>query len=165
MEDIADVKLTLTDTPANMPRGRVARLELSNPAKLNALSPELILALHIQASRLSEDDSLRAVVLAGAGERAGHPVGSAILPREFPADHCDPRGGCCGRSQPAPSRSYSRIPRRARPAGRGDLGAVDLPMYISPGEPIADLNGRHLKHSIQSCVVTRDRWSSFAPRL
>ncbi|HSF96774.1 MAG TPA: enoyl-CoA hydratase [Thermohalobaculum sp.] len=66
MEDIASVELTTEETP----QGRVAWLALSNPRKLNALNPELILALHGQATQLAEDGSLRAVVLTGAGTRA-----------------------------------------------------------------------------------------------
>lgn len=66
MEDIGTVELSVEDTP----RGRVARLELSNPNKLNALSPTLILALHGRATQLAADEDLRAVILTGAGGRA-----------------------------------------------------------------------------------------------
>ena len=66
MEDIETVELNVDDTP----RGRIAWLALANPRKLNALSPALIVALHGRATQLAEDESLRAVVLAGAGERA-----------------------------------------------------------------------------------------------
>ncbi len=51
-------------------QGRVARLELSNPKKLNALSPSLIVALHARAKALVDDSDLRAVILTGAGARA-----------------------------------------------------------------------------------------------
>jgi enoyl-CoA hydratase len=64
--EIATVELTVEETP----QGRLAWLALSNPRKLNALSPELIMALHARAANLAEDESLRAVVLAGAGGRA-----------------------------------------------------------------------------------------------
>jgi enoyl-CoA hydratase/carnithine racemase len=66
VEDIGTVELIVEDTA----RGRVARLELSNPRKLNALSPTLILALHGQATQLADDDGLRAVILTGSGSRA-----------------------------------------------------------------------------------------------
>jgi len=66
VEDIGTVELSVEETP----RGRIARLELSNPRKLNALSPTLILALHGRATQLSEDKDLRAVVLTGSGGRA-----------------------------------------------------------------------------------------------
>jgi enoyl-CoA hydratase/carnithine racemase len=63
--DIGTVEQRLEETP----RGRVAWLSLSNPQKLNALSPELIVALHARATNLAEDGGLRAVVLTGAGVR------------------------------------------------------------------------------------------------
>jgi enoyl-CoA hydratase/carnithine racemase len=66
MEDIGTVELNVEETP----QGRLAWLALSNPAKVNALSPELIVALHARATHLAEDDGLRAVVLTGAGSRA-----------------------------------------------------------------------------------------------
>jgi len=75
VEDIGTVKQSVEDTP----RGRVARLELSNPKKLNALSPTLILALHGRATHLAEDKDLRAVILTGEGSRgfaAGADIGT-----------------------------------------------------------------------------------------
>lgn len=66
MADIGTVEQNLEETPL----GRVAWLTLSNPKKLNALNPALIMALHGQATKLGEDADLRAVVLAGAGDRA-----------------------------------------------------------------------------------------------
>jgi len=66
VDDIGTVELTVEETPL----GRLAWLKLCNPAKLNALSPELIVALHARAQNLAEDDGLRAVILAGAGSRA-----------------------------------------------------------------------------------------------
>lgn len=66
MDDIGTVTVGIED----LSQGRVARLELSNPRKLNALSPALIVALHARATALAEDESLRAVVLSGAGLRA-----------------------------------------------------------------------------------------------
>ena len=59
MEDIGTVEVTVEETA----QGRVARLTLSNPSKLNALSPAVIVALHGQATRLAEDGELRVVVL------------------------------------------------------------------------------------------------------
>jgi enoyl-CoA hydratase/carnithine racemase len=66
VEDIGTVECEIQETR----QGRVARLTLSNPAKLNALSPTVIMALHGQATRLAGDDGLRVVVLTGAGVRA-----------------------------------------------------------------------------------------------
>ncbi len=66
MADIGTVEQKLEETPL----GRVAWLTLSNSKKLNALNPALIMALHGRATKLGEDAGLRAVVLAGAGDRA-----------------------------------------------------------------------------------------------
>ncbi len=66
MEDIGTVDLTVGETAG----GRVARLVLSNPGKLNALSPGLVAALTARAGALARDDGLRVVVLSGAGGRA-----------------------------------------------------------------------------------------------
>lgn len=66
MADIGTVELRIEEAGA----GRIAWLALSNPARLNALSPELIVALHARATKLAEDGGLRAAVLTGAGERA-----------------------------------------------------------------------------------------------
>ncbi|MHA1529888.1 MAG: enoyl-CoA hydratase-related protein [Alphaproteobacteria bacterium] len=65
MEDIGTVDLTVEETA----KGRVARLMLSNPKKVNALSPGVVAALTAQAGMLARDDGLRVVVLSGAGER------------------------------------------------------------------------------------------------
>jgi enoyl-CoA hydratase/carnithine racemase len=57
--------------------GRVARVTIQRPAKLNALDPATIRAVRSEAQSLAENSSLRAVVLTGAGERAF--VGGADL--------------------------------------------------------------------------------------
>lgn len=66
MEDIGTVDLAVEETAG----GRVARLTLSNPAKLNALSPGVVAALAARAGVLARDEGLRVVVLSGAGGRA-----------------------------------------------------------------------------------------------
>jgi enoyl-CoA hydratase/carnithine racemase len=66
VEDIGTVDLAVEETA----RGRVARLALSNPRKLNALSPGVVAALTARAGVLARDDGLRVVVLTGAGARA-----------------------------------------------------------------------------------------------
>ena len=52
----------------------VARLTLNNPAKLNALSDAMLAALHAQLDAVARDDSVKAVIIAGAGKAfcAGH---------------------------------------------------------------------------------------------
>jgi len=61
------VLLTYDDRGA---QGRVARVTLNNPARLNAMSRALMTAFLEAMARLATDTSLRAVVLSGAGERA-----------------------------------------------------------------------------------------------
>ncbi len=51
-------------------QGRVAWLTIERDAKLNTLNPEAIAALTAAAKELHRDESLRAVVLTGRGERA-----------------------------------------------------------------------------------------------
>ena len=52
----------------------VARLEMNRPAKLNALSDAMLAALKARLTALAADDSVRVIVLAGAGKGfcAGH---------------------------------------------------------------------------------------------
>jgi len=50
--------------------GRVARVAIDNQRRLNCLSTPLILQLSETFKKLSDDRTLRAVVLTGAGERA-----------------------------------------------------------------------------------------------
>lgn len=52
------------------PRGPVALLTLNRPEKLNALSYALIDQLMVLLDRIEDDQSIRAVVLTGAGDRA-----------------------------------------------------------------------------------------------
>lgn len=66
MADEGQVEVEIEERPA----GRVAWLRLANPRKLNALSPALTDALAARAAELAADAALRAVVIAGAGERA-----------------------------------------------------------------------------------------------
>ncbi|MCY4180249.1 MAG: enoyl-CoA hydratase [Litoreibacter sp.] len=55
-------------------RGTVAWLTMNNPAKLNALSDEMLAALQSTFSEIAESDQVKAVVLRGAGKAfcAGH---------------------------------------------------------------------------------------------
>ncbi len=66
MQDAGTVELGIEERA----QGRVARLTLSNPARLNALSPGVAAGLTARAAEIAADDTVRAVVLAGAGERA-----------------------------------------------------------------------------------------------
>ena len=50
--------------------GLVATLMLNRPAKLNAITPDMTDAVRRHADRVNTDSEIRAVILAGAGERA-----------------------------------------------------------------------------------------------
>ncbi len=55
-------------------RDHIATLTLNSPANFNALSDEMLAALSAEIARLSQDRSIRAVILKGAGKAfcAGH---------------------------------------------------------------------------------------------
>lgn len=61
--------------------GRVARLTLNRPDKLNALSPELVHVLYESLRELEADSSARVIVLRGAGRAfsAGWDIGGTDL--------------------------------------------------------------------------------------
>ena len=54
--------------------GAIAHLHMNAPGRLNALSDEMLAALHSQCDALKEDSAIRAVVLSGEGKAfcAGH---------------------------------------------------------------------------------------------
>ncbi|MFW8592981.1 enoyl-CoA hydratase [Cribrihabitans neustonicus] len=56
--------------------GAIARLTMNAPERLNALSDEMLAALQEQIHALSEDSTIKAVVLSGAGKGfcAGHDI-------------------------------------------------------------------------------------------
>ncbi|MGI9401951.1 MAG: enoyl-CoA hydratase/isomerase family protein [Rhizobiaceae bacterium] len=68
--------------------GPIAELCIDNPAKLNALTPEMLKALEAHCERVETDDAIRAVVLTAEGERAfcaGADINawSGLSPRDF----------------------------------------------------------------------------------
>jgi enoyl-CoA hydratase/carnithine racemase len=62
----ATTRLSLDDAE----QGRIARITLENPSKLNALTPEMLESLVRLCAEIGPDETLRAVVLTGAGDRA-----------------------------------------------------------------------------------------------
>ena len=52
------------------PEGRIAALIIDNPARLNAIGSQMMAEFVAHAAQLAADETLRAVVVAGAGERA-----------------------------------------------------------------------------------------------
>jgi len=51
-------------------KGHVCTLVLNRPKKRNALSPDLLIKLYQTLQELSKDDTIRAVIIRGAGDRA-----------------------------------------------------------------------------------------------
>lgn len=75
--------------------GPIARLTLSNPDRLNALSDAMIAALHARLEETAADDALRVVILSGEGRAfcAGHDLKEMQAARQAPdggaAAHAD----------------------------------------------------------------------------
>ena len=67
--------------------GPVARLTMNAPATLNALSDEMLAALHNAFTTLMTDTRIRVVILAGAGRAfcAGHDLRQMQAARQSPA--------------------------------------------------------------------------------
>ncbi len=67
--------------------GRVAVLTLNRPQRLNALSPEVLIALGDRLRQWAQDGQVRAVVIKGAGEKAfsaGYDIGRISQTRGDP---------------------------------------------------------------------------------
>lgn len=62
----------------------VARLTLNNPKAINALSDDMLAALKAELTRLADDRSIRAVIIAGAGKAfcAGHDLKEMTAARQ-----------------------------------------------------------------------------------
>lgn len=72
--------------------GGVATLTLNRPDKLNALTPGTFVALRDHLDSIAADDSVRCVVLAGAGRSfcAGHDLQSIATGERAPSKHFEP---------------------------------------------------------------------------
>ncbi|MDY7103841.1 MAG: enoyl-CoA hydratase/isomerase family protein [Actinomycetota bacterium] len=70
----------------------VARLTLNRPDKLNALNPAVFMRLREHLDDLAEDDTVRCVVLAGAGRAfcAGHDLDAIATREPAPSPHFEP---------------------------------------------------------------------------
>ncbi|MEM8957669.1 MAG: enoyl-CoA hydratase/isomerase family protein, partial [Pseudomonadota bacterium] len=75
-----------TDLVQRTDQGAVARLVLNNPAKLNALSTEMLIAFHDQLKSIAKDPAIHAVILSGAGKVfcAGHDLREMTDARQAP---------------------------------------------------------------------------------
>lgn len=112
------------------PEGVIAWLTVDNPRKLNTLGRDLMRQLAAAVERLSADDDLRAIVLAGAGERAF--IGGADV-NEMAG--LDPAGArefigdvhrCCEALRAAPVPVIARIQGYALGAGLEIAASCDL---------------------------------------
>ena len=70
----------------------VCTLTLNRPDKLNALTPGVFVALRAHLDAVAVDDTVRCVVLAGAGRSfcAGHDLGSIAAHERAPSKHYEP---------------------------------------------------------------------------
>jgi enoyl-CoA hydratase/carnithine racemase len=70
----------------NASRGGIARLTLNRPGQYNALSAEMLAALHAALDALAEDTSVRVVVIGGAGKAfcAGHDLKQLLANPSLP---------------------------------------------------------------------------------
>jgi len=70
----------------------VCTLTLNRPDKLNALTPGVFVALRAHLDAIAVDDTVRCVVLAGAGRSfcAGHDLGSIADHERAPSKHFEP---------------------------------------------------------------------------
>ncbi|MDQ1463975.1 MAG: hypothetical protein QOC73_916, partial [Actinomycetota bacterium] len=93
--------------------GAVARLTLDRPELLNAIGTATVQALHAALDELATDDTVRALVIAGAGRAfsAGADIGELetfTSPRDFRA-FIDRLDKCFGRLQRFPKPSVAAI--------------------------------------------------------
>lgn len=65
-------------------RGAVAWLTMNSPAKLNALSDEMLAALHVAFDAIAQEETVKCVVLRGAGKAfcAGHDLRQMTAARQ-----------------------------------------------------------------------------------
>jgi enoyl-CoA hydratase len=73
-------------------RDGIARLTLNRPAKLNALTPSMFVALRAHLDAIADDDRVRCVVLAGAGRSfcAGHDLDAIASHEPAPTPYFEP---------------------------------------------------------------------------
>jgi enoyl-CoA hydratase len=110
--------------------GRIARVMVDHPGKLNILDRALIAALGNQLTALGDDDGLRAVVLRGAGEQAF--IGGADIRDMAALDEASARDfitllhRACDAARRLPVPVIARIAGYALGAGLEVAAACDL---------------------------------------
>ncbi|MCP1198345.1 enoyl-CoA hydratase/isomerase family protein [Notoacmeibacter sp. MSK16QG-6] len=87
--------------------GAVAIVELDDPAAMNALTPDGLTELREVLSACQNDDSIRAIVLTGAGDRAF--CAGANLKKTFPPENSFGRNVLLSRQVEAKDGGYTRL--------------------------------------------------------
>ena len=129
----AQIVTTLDDRP----EGRVARITVSNPAKLNVLNTAAMGALTAALQVLAPNDALRVVVLAGDGERAfigGADITEmAALDRHGARDFITALHGACAAIRSLPVPVVARLQGWTIGAGLAIAAACDLRVAAQGG--------------------------------
>lgn len=96
---MSDVLVLRTDADS------VTTLTLNRPAKLNALNPALFVELRAHLDAIADDDSVRCVVLTGAGRAfcAGHDLDAIATGERAPSRHFEPETVDALESLPQPT--------------------------------------------------------------
>lgn len=78
--------MTKNDLVQRSDHGAVAQLVLNDPGKLNALSTDMLIALHSRLETIAGDPAIHAVILSGAGKVfcAGHDLREMTAARQAP---------------------------------------------------------------------------------
>jgi|HubBroStandDraft_1064217.scaffolds.fasta_scaffold00037_9 enoyl-CoA hydratase len=115
---------------AEAPEARVAHVTIDNPSKLNTLTPDLLRNLKAVLERLALDEGLRAVVLAGTGDKAF--IGGADIDVMAGLDRASAAGfitlihECCRALRDLPVPAIARLQGFTLGAGMELAAACDL---------------------------------------
>lgn len=88
-------------------QGAIATIELDDPSALNALTPAGLLDLRQALRACQDDDSVRVIILTGAGERAF--CTGANLKKTFPPERSFARNALIGKAAEANDGGYTRL--------------------------------------------------------
>lgn len=119
----------------------VATLTLNRPDKLNALNPAVFVALREHLDAIASDDTVRCVVLAGAGRAfcAGHDLGAIADATPAPSRHFEPETVDALEALPQPT--IARIQGHCYTGGLELALACDL-LVASESARLGDTHGQ-----------------------